>query len=91
MFFFKKKKLILNQKKEQILSRIKPIIANQLHISEDKITPEANLIKDLNIESLDTIELTMAIEEEFHIEIPDEDAEAMKTVDDILIYIEKRK
>ncbi len=60
--------------------RLKKIIADQLSVSEDEVTPEANFIEDLNADSLDLVELIMAIEEEFGIEISDEDANQLTTV-----------
>jgi acyl carrier protein len=67
--------------------RIKEIIMEQLGVEEDQITPEASFIDDLGADSLDTVELVMAFEEEFDIEIPDEDAEKMRTVQDIIDYL----
>jgi acyl carrier protein len=63
------------------------IIADQLGIDAAEVTPESNLIDDLGADSLDIVELVMAIEEEFSLEIPDEDAEGMRTVGDILAYL----
>jgi len=60
--------------------RIKEIIVEQLGVDEDQITPEASFIDDLGADSLDTVELVMAFEEEFDVEIPDEDAEKIRTV-----------
>ncbi len=70
-----------------IAERVKKIIAEQLDVEEDKITPAANFIDDLGADSLDTVELVMALEEEFDTEIPDEDAEKIKTVQDAINYI----
>ncbi|MGL4501926.1 MAG: acyl carrier protein [Planktothrix sp.] len=70
-----------------IAERVKKIIAEQLDVEEDKITPEANFLEDLGADSLDTVELVMALEEEFDTEIPDEDAENIKTVQDAINYI----
>lgn len=67
--------------------KIKSIIAEQLGVKVDEVTPEASFIDDLGADSLDTVELIMALEEEFSIEIPDEDAEKMTTVDDVIKYI----
>ncbi len=81
------KKDIPQDRKEELLNKIRPIIAQQLGISEDKIVLSAKITEDLGADSLDTIELTMALEEEFKIEILDEDAEKMKTIEDIVIYL----
>jgi len=71
----------------EILDRVKEIIADQLSIDEDQIVPEASFIDDLGADSLDIVELIMAFEEEFDMEIPDEDAEKIKTVQDAVDYI----
>ena len=68
--------------------KIKDIIIEQLGVSEDKVTPETNLMKDLEADSLDAVEIIMAIEDEFGIEIPDEEAEQFQTVDSIVRYVE---
>ncbi|VXD19617.1 acyl carrier protein [Planktothrix paucivesiculata] len=70
-----------------IAERVKKIIAEQLDVEEEKITPAANFLDDLGADSLDTVELVMALEEEFDTEIPDEDAEKIKTVQDAINYI----
>jgi len=67
--------------------RINEIIVEQLGVDENQITPEASFIDDLGADSLDTVELVMAFEEEFDIEIPDEDAEKIKTVKDVVSYL----
>jgi acyl carrier protein len=67
--------------------RVKKIIAEQLGVEEDEVTPEASFVEDLGADSLDTVELVMALEEEFSIEIPDEDAEKILTVGKALDYI----
>ena len=67
--------------------RIKSIIAEQLGVKPDEVTPEASFIDDLGADSLDTVELIMALEEEFGVEIPDEDAEKMTCVGDAIKYI----
>ena len=71
----------------EILDRIKQIVADQLGIDEDQIVPEASFIDDLGADSLDIVELIMALEEEFDIEIPDEDAEKATKVGDVVEYI----
>ncbi len=67
--------------------RIKEIIVEQLGVEEDQITPDASFIDDLGADSLDTVELVMAFEEEFDIEIPDEAAEKIRTVRDVTDYL----
>lgn len=70
--------------------RVKEIIVEQLGVNADQVTPEAKFIEDLGADSLDTVELVMAFEEEFGAEIPDEDAEKLQTVGDVIKYIEER-
>jgi acyl carrier protein len=70
--------------------KVKEIIAEQLQVDADKVTPEASFIDDLGADSLDTVELVMAFEEAFDIEIPDEDAEKIRTVGDAISYIKER-
>ena len=77
---------------EGIESKVKGIIAEQLGVGEDEIKPESSFIEDLGADSLDIVELVMAMEEEFEVEIPDEEAENIKTVKDAVGYImEHRK
>mgnify|MGYP000869580705 FL=1 len=71
----------------EVLDTIKQIIADQLGIDEDEVVPEASFIDDLGADSLDIVELIMAFEEEFDMEIPDEDAEKIKTVQNVVDYI----
>ncbi|WP_447975593.1 acyl carrier protein [Nitrospira sp. Kam-Ns4a] len=70
--------------------RIKKIIAEQLGVDEDEVVPEASFVDDLGADSLDTVELVMAFEEEFDIEIPDEDAEKILTVGKAMEYIKEK-
>lgn len=70
--------------------KVKSIIAEQLGVKVEEVTPQASFIDDLGADSLDTVELVMALEEEFGIEIPDEDAEKMSTVADAIKYIEEK-
>ena len=70
--------------------RVKKIIAEQLGVEVDEVTPEAHFVEDLGADSLDTVELVMALEEEFEIEIPDEDAEKILTVGKALDYIKEK-
>ena len=74
-----------------MLDKIKEIVVEQLGVDADQVTPEANFVDDLGADSLDTFELIMAFEEEFDIEIPDTDAEKIKTVQDVMDYIEENK
>ena len=67
--------------------RVKKIIAEQLGVSEEQITPEASFVDDLGADSLDTVELVMALEEEFEIDIPDEEAEKIVTFQHVIEYI----
>ena len=71
-------------------ARVKEIIVEQLSVNENQITDEASFIDDLGADSLDTVELVMAFEEEFGIEIPDEDAEKIQTVGDAVKYIDEK-
>jgi len=70
--------------------RVKQIIVEQLGMDEGEVTPTASFVDDLGADSLDTVELVMAFEESFSIEIPDEDAEKIATVKDAVGYIEKQ-
>ncbi|MCX5715945.1 MAG: acyl carrier protein [Candidatus Omnitrophica bacterium] len=72
------------------MERIKAIIAEQLGVKPEEVTDQAKFIEDLGADSLDTVELVMALEEEFGIEIPDEDAEKMVSVGDAVKYIEEK-
>ena len=74
-----------------IQARVKEIVCEQLGVSEDEVTPEASFLEDLGADSLDIVELVMALEEEYELEISDEDAEKIKTVQDVVSYIEGRK
>ncbi len=71
--------------------RIKEIIADQLGIDVEQIKPESKFVDDLGADSLDVVELIMAFEEEFDVEIPDEDAEKIQTVGDVINYIKAKK
>ena len=70
--------------------KVKDIIAKQLGVNMEKVTPEASFIEDLGADSLDTVELVMAFEEAFNIEIPDEDAEKILKVQDAVKYIDDK-
>jgi acyl carrier protein len=73
----------------QIESKVKDIIVEQLGVNADQVAPEAKFIEDLGADSLDTVELIMALEEEFKIEVPDEEAEKLVSVGDVINYIEE--
>jgi acyl carrier protein len=68
--------------------KVKDIVVEQLGVNADQVTPEAKFIEDLGADSLDTVELIMALEEEFGIEVPDEEAEKLVSVGDVIRYIE---
>jgi acyl carrier protein len=74
-----------------IEAKVKSIIADQLGVGEDEIKPESSFIEDLGADSLDIVELVMAMEEEFEVEIPDDEAENIKTVGDAINYINTHK
>jgi acyl carrier protein len=74
-----------------IEAKVKSIIADQLGVGEDEIKPESSFIEDLGADSLDIVELVMAMEDEFEVEIPDEEAENIKTVGDAINYINTHK
>ena len=74
-----------------MLDKIKSIVVDQLGVDEDQVTEDASFVDDLGADSLDTVELIMAFEEEFDIEIPDEDAQKIKTVKDVMKYIEAKQ
>ena len=67
--------------------KVKEIICEQLGVSEEEVTPQASFIEDLGADSLDIVELVMALEEEFGLDIPDEDADKLKTVGDAMSYL----
>jgi acyl carrier protein len=71
-----------------IEQRIKDIIIEQLDVKADQVTPEAKFIEDLGADSLDTVELVMALEEEFGLEIPDDEAEKLQSVGDVIKHVE---
>jgi acyl carrier protein len=75
---------------DEIYSRVRKIVADQLGIEESKVASESNFQNDLGADSLDTVELVMAFEEEFDLEIPDEDAEGIATVQDAVHYISQK-
>jgi acyl carrier protein len=67
--------------------KLKAMVADRLHVSEDEITPDSKFVEDLNADSLEVVELVMALEDEFGVSIPDEDAEQMVTVKDAMDYL----
>ncbi len=73
-----------------VQDKITDIIVEQLGVKREEVTPEASFVDDLGADSLDTVELVMALEEEFGIEIPDEDAEKIQTVGDAIKYIDEK-
>ena len=73
---------------KSIEQRVKDIIVEQLGVNADQVTPEAKFIEDLGADSLDTVELVMALEEEFDTEIPEEEAEKLQTVGSVIQYVE---
>jgi acyl carrier protein len=68
-------------------NKIKQIVVEQLGVKEEDVKPESSFIDDLGADSLDTVELVMALEEEFELEIPDEEAEKIRTVQDVIDYV----
>ena len=74
--------------KDSIEVRVTELIVNELGVEAEKVTPEASFVEDLGADSLDTVELVMAFEEEFGIDIPDEDAEKMGTVGEAIKYLQ---
>jgi len=76
---------------EEIAERVKAIIVDQLGVSLEEVIPAASFIEDLGADSLDIVELIMALEEEYDMEIPDEDAEKIQSVDDVVKYIQSKQ
>ncbi|ATV35589.1 acyl carrier protein [Fusobacterium pseudoperiodonticum] len=74
-----------------MLDKVREIIVEQLGVEPDQVKPESNFVDDLGADSLDTVELIMSFEEEFGVEIPDTEAEKIKTVQDVINYIEANK
>ena len=77
-------------KLEEIQKKLKDIVVDRLNVEESQINPEASFVEDLGADSLDIVELIMGIEEEFDIEIPDEDAEKLTTVGEALNYVKNK-
>ncbi len=74
-----------------IVERVTKLVCEQLGVKEEEVTPEASFVEDLGADSLDTVELVMALEEEFETEIPDEDAEKITTVKEAIGYIQANR
>jgi acyl carrier protein len=81
---------INHMSEKSIEEKVKDIIVEQLGVNAEQVTPSASFIEDLGADSLDTVELVMAFEEEFSVEVPDEDAEKLQTVGDVIKYIEEK-
>lgn len=76
---------------KSIEERVKDIIVDQLGVSADQVTSEAKFVEDLGADSLDTVELVMALEEEFDVEVPDDEAEKLQAVKDVVSFISSKK
>jgi acyl carrier protein len=76
---------------KSIEEKVRDIIVEQLSVNAEQVTPEAKFIEDLGADSLDVVELVMAFEEQFSVEVPDEDAEKLQTVGDVIKYIEEKQ
>jgi len=76
---------------KSIEDKVRDIIVDQLGVNADQVTPEAKFVEDLGADSLDTVELVMAFEEEFDIEVPDEEAEKLQAVADVISYINSQQ
>lgn len=76
---------------KSIEDRVKEIIVDQLGVSADQVTLEAKFVEDLGADSLDTVELVMALEEEFDVEVPDDEAEKLQAVKDVVAFISSKK
>lgn len=76
---------------KSIEERVKEIIVDQLGVSADQVTLEAKFVEDLGADSLDTVELVMALEEEFDVEVPDDEAEKLQSVNDVVVFITSKK
>ncbi len=74
-----------------VFEKIREILCQQLDVEEDAVTMESSIMEDLNADSLDVVDLLMTMEDEFDIEVPDEDVEKMKTVGDLVKYVEAHK
>jgi acyl carrier protein len=77
-------------KKEEILSKVKAVVAEKLNVGEDQVTEDAKFVEDLGADSLDQVELIMALEDEFELKIPEEEAEKLTTVGSAVSYVVKK-
>ncbi len=77
-------------KKEEVLSKVKTVVAEKLNVGEDQVTEEAKFVEDLGADSLDQVELIMALEDEFELKIPEEEAEKLTTVGSAVEYVLKK-
>lgn len=77
-------------KKEEILTKVKAVVAEKLNVGEDQVTEDAKFVEDLGADSLDQVELIMALEDEFELKIPEEDAEKLLTVGSAVSYVLKK-
>jgi acyl carrier protein len=77
-------------KKDEILSKVKAVVAEKLNVGEDQVTEDAKFVEDLGADSLDQVELIMALEDEFALKIPEEDAEKLLTVGSAVDYVLKK-
>jgi acyl carrier protein len=77
-------------KKEEILSKVKAVVAEKLNVGEDQVTEDAKFVEDLGADSLDQVELIMALEDEFELKIPEEEAEKLTTVGSAVSYVLKK-
>ena len=84
-------KLFIHMSDKSIEDRVKDIIVDQLGVNADQVNPAAKFVEDLGADSLDTVELVMAFEEEFDVEVPDEEAEKLQSVGDVITYINNAK
>lgn len=75
---------------EEVLAKLKELVMDRLNVEEDQIKPEASFVEDLGADSLDIVELIMGIEEEFDVEIPDEDAEKLTNMGEALAYVKQK-
>jgi acyl carrier protein len=75
---------------EEVMQKITKVIVEKLGVTEDKVKPEAAFAEDLGADSLDQVELVMALEDEFDIEIPDDEAEKLKKVGDVMAYVQSK-
>ena len=83
--------LFIHMSDKSIEDRVKDIIVDQLGVNADQVNPAAKFVEDLGADSLDTVELVMAFEEEFDVEVPDEEAEKLQSVGDVITYINNAK